>query len=199
MPMRVTVHSVVTLILLLGAASAHGEAPARLRVALLPLEQVNVTSAQAQRYERTLRRTLGRRTNLTILDASAGAASSQPASQPADLRRVGQRLGADKLLRLRVGQLGDTTIIRLTAFDVAKGARQGSWQEVLRSPGDEAVASAVERMVASFAPLPPPDSPWYKRWWVWTAAGVVVAGTVTAILVTTLNSEPGPDHTVTPP
>ena len=113
---------------------------------------------------------------------------------------MGQRLGADKLLQLRVGQLGDTTIIRLTAFNVARGARQGSWQEVLRTPDDQAVALAMERMVGSFAPLPPPDKPWYSRWWVWTAAGVVVAGTVTAIvLTTTLDSGPEPDDIITPP
>ncbi len=29
----------------------------------------------------------------------------------------------------------------------------------------------------------PAATPWYKRWWVWTVAGVVVAGSVTAIVV----------------
>jgi len=190
---------VTALILLLGAPPAYAAAPTKLRVALLPLERVNVTPGQARRYERLLRQTLSKRTTLSIVRVSTGAAS-QPASQPADLRRVGQQLGADKLLQLRVGQLGDTTIIRLTAFDVVRGARQGSWQEVLRTPDDQAVARAMERMVGSFAPLPLPDKPWYSRWWVWTAAGVVVAGTVTAIvLTTTLDSGPEPDDIITPP
>ena len=30
-----------------------------------------------------------------------------------------------------------------------------------------------------------PGSPWYKKWWVWTAAGVVVAGTVTTAVILT--------------
>lgn len=41
-------------------------------------------------------------------------------------------------------------------------------------------------------PPPPPPAPrrWYQRWWVWTAAGAVVAGTVTALAI----SLSGPDY-----
>lgn len=38
---------------------------------------------------------------------------------------------------------------------------------------DLLVMPAGER---SEAPGPPPARPWYKRWWVWTVAGAVVAG-----------------------
>jgi len=180
-----------------------GASAAVLKVALLPVERVNITPAQGRRYLDLLLRGLRQRSTLEILrPGTAGGSASLPArcSESIDcLRREGLRLGADRLLQLRVGQLGDTTIVRLTAFDVARGARQGSWQEVLRDVRDAAVAQALERMIAGFAPAPPPvaaKKSWYTRWWVWTVAGAVVAGTVTAIVLGTRDTGPERDRTI---
>jgi hypothetical protein len=43
-------------------------------------------------------------------------------------------------------------------------------------------------LTAERARTPQSDSsprPWYKRWWVWTVAGVLVAGATTAVVVST--------------
>jgi hypothetical protein len=176
---------------------------AKLRVSLAPLELVNISEQEGRRYRRVLERIV-RTTHGLQLDTP-----DVPADKPCDLREVSclhqlrSTLGADRLLVLRVGHLGDTTVIRLTVHDLKRAVRQGSWQEVLRGQtDDDALGAALKRMVAGFAPPPPPPppppSPWYKKWWVWTAAGVVVAGGVTAAVLATRGGD-GPDHTIVPP
>jgi hypothetical protein len=95
-----------------------------------------------------------------------------------------------------VGRLGDTTLIRVSVFDVARGARQGTWQELLREQTDRAVSQAMARMVAGFVPPPPAPQPWYSRWWVWTIAGVAVAGSVTAAVLATRDWDGQAKYTV---
>lgn len=51
-------------------------------------------------------------------------------------------------------------------------------------------------VIPPITPLPAPDTPrtpLYKRWWLWTAVGVVVAGVVvTGVIVGTQPRDPGP-------
>jgi hypothetical protein len=188
-----------TLASILALLPAPGAA-AQLRVSLAPLELVNLSREDGERYRRALER---------AIRATRGLRRVAPAHELCDLREVSclhrqrSRLGADRLLVLRVGRLGDTTVIRLTVHDLRRAVRQGSWQEVIRGQTtDEALGKALDRMVAGFAPAPPPPppppSPWYKKWWVWTAAGVVVAGGVTAAVLATRGGGE-PDHTIVPP
>jgi hypothetical protein len=103
------------------------------------------------------------------------------------------------LVALRAGRLGGTLMLRLAVFEGQDGTRSGTWQEVLQTPDRGAITAALDRMISGFAPRPEPPRPWYSRWWVWTAAGVVVAGTVTAVLLSTRDSGSGPPITIPAP
>lgn len=176
-------------------------AESSVEIALLPFELVNVPSDEQPRFQRLLIDALKQRRTLILIEPSRtdeilSGRSKGCAEQMECLSELGKQLKADKLLRLRVGRLGDTVVVRLKVFDVQRGAYQGSWQEVLRQQTDEALTSALKRMIISFAPLPPAPRPWYSRWWIWAAAGTVVAGGVTAALLATQDSEREPDWTI---
>jgi hypothetical protein len=59
--------------------------------------------------------------------------------------------------------------------------RQGPLEVTLEAPPAERAPTTVRREPAA--------TPWYKRWWVWTIAGVVVAGATAAAVASTA----GPD------
>jgi hypothetical protein len=174
----------------------------RLRLALLPVEAINLSAPDAAHYQALLSRAL-RALPEVALDERPVTASPGCASEIACLRDLGALLGVEKLLALRVGRLGETTVVRLTAFDVTRGARQGTWQEVLRAPprrsDDPAVSSALDRMLAGIVPRSREAPAWYTRWWVWAVAGAVVAGSVTAAVLATRSSGSRPDLIITPP
>ena len=48
-------------------------------------------------------------------------------------------------------------------------------------PAPLPTATASATLVSQ--PAPPPSSPFYTKWWFWTAVGVVAAGTVAALLL----------------
>jgi hypothetical protein len=175
---------------------------ADLRVALSPLELVNLTEQEGKRHRRLLEQTLGATWGLKLQQGLDHAPRCEVRERGC-LRRLGASLQADRLLALRVGHLADTTVIRLTVYDLTRSVRLGSWQEVLRGKhSDTELKAAFERMVAGFAPPPPPPprkSPWYTKWWVWTAAGVVVAGGVTAAVLATRGGGDEPDFVINPP
>jgi hypothetical protein len=50
-------------------------------------------------------------------------------------------------------------------------------------PPASAAASAAAIKPQPRRAKPAASTPWYRRWWLWTAAGAVVAGTVTAVVV----------------
>jgi hypothetical protein len=177
------------------AAAAEGG----MRVAVAPVERVNLAEAEGQRYWRLLLQVL--REAPGVEPAAKEARTSCDLRERACLRRLHRQLKADRLVILRVGRLGDTTVTRLTVFDLWQGTRHGTWQEVLRATQhDRGIVEAMQRMVAAFTP-PPPNAarPWYTRWWVWTAAGVVVAGAVTAAVLATRPSDDGYDRSIVPP
>jgi hypothetical protein len=196
--MRGTLALLAFVALLASDASA---AKPRLRLALLPVEAINLSPPDAAHYQALLARAL-RALPEVALDERPVTAAPGCAAEIACLRDLGALLGVEKLLALRVGRLGETTVVRLTAFDVTRGARQGTWQEVLRAPprrsrvwsgDDPAVSSALDRMLAGLVPRPRESPAWYTRWWVWAVAGAVVAGGVTAAVLATRTSGPQPD------
>lgn len=169
-----------------------------LRVAVAPVERVNLAEAEGQRYWRLLLQVL--REAPGVEPAAKEARTPCDLRERACLRRLHRELEADSIVVLRVGRLGDTTVTRLTVFDLKQGTRQGTWQEVLRAAQrDRGIKQAMQRMVAAFAPPPAAPRPWYTRWWVWTAAGVVVAGAVTAAVLATRPSDDGYDRSIVPP
>lgn len=177
---------------------ARGAEP--LRVGLLPVEEINLARGESAALRANFGAILQRQGRVR-LDTAPSTVTPGCAVEIACLQQLGARLGAHKLVALRVGRLGDTTVLRLMAFDVPRGMRQGTWQEVLRRADGRAVTAALERLAATFLPPPPaapPRRPFYKRWWFWTVAGVVVAGSVTAAVLATRPRNDN-DYELTPP
>jgi hypothetical protein len=179
-------------------------APA-ITLGVLPEESINLSPQEIARYGQRLERMLRQDPRVTLADGAAlshhlAGRGDKCATEIPCLQQVGQQARADKLLALRVGSLGETVILRLTVFDVVRGVRQGTWQEVLRQTDDRTLDDALERMVRGFLPPPaaaPTRPSWYSRWWVWTIAGAVVAGSVTAAALATRSS--GPETVLVPP
>jgi len=180
------------------------QAEDHIRLAILPLETINLSPREGTRYQNILERALRKYPHLALYSVSSAdrALSTQLSGCAAEincLRDAGTRLGVEKLLALRVGRLSDTIVVRLAVFDVRRGVRQGTWQEVLRRADEPAVAQAMNRMLASFIPPPPSRRPWYSRWWVWTATAAVIGGSLTAALLATRDRKAEPDFTIIPP
>jgi hypothetical protein len=153
------------------------------------------------------------------LSAIAGVAVVEPARAaaaiPQDLAAsctddlgclcdTGHRLGATKVLWIRLAGLGDTVAIRIGLVDVASGTQELARQEVVQQATAERVAETVERIAGEIGgPLAPPPGPaWYEEWetWVGIGAGILaVAGGATAGVLLSGESAAGPDETVTPP
>lgn len=171
-----------------------------LRIAALPVDGVNINATVQRELGAWLVRELAdaQRVDLTwgapVYRAIARAGCSHDCPE-----RVAEALGADvdRVVMLRAARLGRTHVLRLTVFDVHRGARVGSWQEVLSTFDQRGVRSALARMIAGFAPAPPlagRSRPWYTRWWVWTIVGAVVAGSVATGVV--LGTRGGPEETI---
>ncbi|MBW2734670.1 MAG: hypothetical protein JRH20_19965 [Deltaproteobacteria bacterium] len=187
--------SLLSLLVLAVISPTLGYAKGRPLWALLPVGGVNVSAETAQGLLTLLQQELRQRRLRWVGVGVIPTADCDDLCMAA----IGRRADARRLIRLEVGRLGGTYVLRLTLYDVAKGARQGSWQEVLKGLGDEQVQPALLRMINGFAPPPPiaKGKPWYKRWWVWAAAaGVVTASTA---LVVTLTPSDDPDYTLVPP
>jgi hypothetical protein len=165
----------------------------------LPVEAINLSSGEGARFQALLARAVRAIPEALLLEGVLAGVQPGCAAEIVCQRELGARLGAHKLLSLRVGRLGETTVVRLTAFDVARGATQGTWQEVLRRADEPGLISSLERMLAGVIPRRAPPPAWYTRWWVWTAAAVVVSGSITAaVLATRQNSQPT-DIRIVPP
>ncbi|MEM6731654.1 MAG: hypothetical protein AAF658_08865 [Myxococcota bacterium] len=114
------------------------------------------------------------------------------------LQTLGRSASADKVVVYRVGRLGPTTIVRVVAVDVADAAMEQTVQSVLED-GEGSARDAILQLTQQLAEFYEPPEPWYRRPWVWVAAGaVLVAGTL-GILLLSDEDDPDPDFTVTPP
>lgn len=178
-----------------------------LRLVVLPVERINLSQDEAERYLQRLEQVLAQDSRVVVRRAAAVLPHGHPpidpgcGAAPGCLRALSEVLPADRLLALRAGRLAETVILRLTVYDAARNAQQGTWQEMLKSGERDAVSQAFERMVRGFLPPPPQKdtSPWYGRWWVWTITGAVVAGSVTAAVLATQEGGPEPDVTFRAP
>lgn len=184
--------------------SAAARTPAPIQITLLPVETINLSPEEAPTYDRLLRRVLKRGYRVKLQEAPGleAALKGQEPSCRAEvncLRKICTGKQVEKLLALRVGRLSDTLAIRLAVFDIPRGVLQGTWQEVLNQSDQQAVTKAMERMVLGFIPRRPVARPWYAKWWVWTVAGAVVAGSVTAAILASQGSETEPDNIIVLP
>jgi hypothetical protein len=114
------------------------------------------------------------------------------------LKRVGTRLGADKVVTVRLAELGRTVAIQLALVDVARGT--GDTLREVVSPADDArLGAALDTMavrVARQAGAPERRG----RPWLWVGAGGIAAGlAVTAIVLAVSSGGAEPDTTIVPP
>ena len=194
---------VVRLSLMVVIGLGGGPTPAALaagpgRVVVLPVRGVNVDEATCRRLGAELRRELATRRSLQLVPVEP---HQTPCESECQLG-LGSRHRASLVVGLDAGSLGATVVLRLTVFDVERGARRGSWQEVLGSLEREPVAAALSRMVGGFLPAPQvlAATPWYRRWWLWSSAtALVAAGAVTAIVLATGGSAGDPLWRIVPP
>jgi len=186
--------------LLSSAALARSSRP---KLALLPVEAVNLAPGAARALGALLERRLAATRAFTLIGPrQTGPLVGERACESRCAQRVGRRLGAARLLRFEAARLGATRVLRLTLIETRRGARVGSWQEVLAHSDNARTAAALDRMIHGFAPRPRRRArrPWYGRWWVWTAvAGAVAAGAITAVVLATRDGGPAPDYVFRPP
>lgn len=172
-------------------------------IAVVPVEALNLADTARQALRALLVERMRETTAFDVVEAAGPLASgaSDCVREASCLQRAARRLDAPRLVQLSVAGLGGTYVLRLTLYDGRSGTRRGSWQEVLSTLAPERVSRALDRMIAGFDVLPRDRAPpWYRRWWVWTTvAGVVAAGTLTAVLLTTRSGGVPYDEIITPP
>ncbi len=183
------------------ASAPHTKRSTHHRIALLPTERLNLTPAEGRHLRHALVGILQHRRQIVLIDDAKVAKilldhPKDCVQRPTCQRGLATALAASGLLVLRAGQLGQTLMLRLTLID-AEGVKKGSWQEVLHDRKEASLTRSLEHMVNSLAPRPlailPPPRPWYRRWWIWTAVGVVVTGAVTTAVLLSRDTGPHAD------
>ena len=192
----------LTALSILGVLWTHDAEAAPSKIAVWPVQALNMDTMGIEQLESTLFARIRRLPDVQIIDVRRTAQSLDQVTPPCHeqhrcLQRAGRRLGAQRILVLRAARLAETYVLRLTLFNVQAGVPQGRWQEVLRQLHDDVLVPAFDRMLAGVAPAAE-RRPWYTRWWwLWPTVAVVAAGGVTAIILA--NQGSSPDVVITPP
>jgi hypothetical protein len=63
----------------------------------------------------------------------------------------------------------------------------------LPTPAEVAAGRAGDRPAVDATPPPADRTPVWRRWWLWTAVGVAIAGTATTIFIVTRGDDPLPE------
>jgi hypothetical protein len=112
-------------------------------------------------------------------DSAAGRAlSAEEAKDGALLQQIGRMAAVQRLLLIH----DRTDALELSVFDVAAGRFVERRESALRG-GQQLLAGLPSAAQPQPAAPAPANTPWYKRWWVWTLIGVGVAAAVTVPLV----------------
>jgi hypothetical protein len=165
---------------------AHAPAVEARAVAIAPVDVIGVpagegealrSAVEAQLAETSVHRAL-ERSRLGPLDPGEPACREAPACLAAE----GRRLSADLVLSMTVAGLGPTRLVRSRLIDTADGLLLQDLQETLTG-GPQALDPYARSLAGRL--FPEPEPPWYRRWWVWTAAGALAAGAGTAAVLLT--------------
>lgn len=123
--------------------------------------------------------------NIETILASTGEVEIRVEGAPAEIRVDGRSVATAVLLvwhgvgRHEVRALREGAEPESRWFEVSAGARQ----EVVLAPRRREPPAPIKIEVVPVSPPPVPKRPpppWYRRWYIWTAAGFVVAGGVAA-------------------
>jgi len=195
---RASALPVTALLVLVGtlAGCAHQPAPGAARVALLPVDAVGVPAQEGARLGRAIHHALRRSPTARLSSEEALQRTLQrrkislPACLEADpcLVDVGQDLAVDLVLAVTMAGLGDMRLIRSRLFKVDQGIMLKEVQQTSGS-APEQLEGAAARLTRRLFP-PRPGRPWYRRWWVWTAAAAVVGATVGITVLATTKEAP---------
>jgi len=185
----------------LATGCAHSPAATPRVVALMPVDVVGLPpesgSSLHQALERELRASGGAR--LASPGEVAGALERAPAgakqclaSEPC-LIDVGRAVEANTVLALTLAGLGATRLVRSRLLEVSQGLVLQDLQEtVVDEPG--ALDKYAGNLSSRLFPDPQRNRAWYRQWWVWTGAGVAVAGVISVIAISQKPREPGVVH-----
>ena len=174
-------------------------AAAEVRVVLEQLETVNVSPAAREDLWRLFQRRIAVLGGVRQVKAVATLPSESCLTRLPCRRRFAQRVDAHRLLGLSVGGMSQTYILRLTSRGLTGAAGDGRFQQTVRDLSPAVVAPALDRMLRSAIPLRKTAvSPWYGKWWVWTAAAAIVGGSVTAVALLSRDSS-DPEFVIRPP
>jgi hypothetical protein len=119
-----------------------------------------------------------------------------------DLAWLAQRLRLARLVWLWLGPRGEATVIvydREREPQIRTLTRMVAMEQVLRNTarvisnalGGVPARPMVEPTSAPTKPTTTIRKPWYRKWWVWTIAGVVVAGAAVGVGVALSREEQG--------
>ncbi len=94
------------------------------------------------------------------------------------------------------GEQGFTIELPLDPHVEYYGVAVGAAEQALASAGDAHHPLTHTTVMSALAPEPPEER-WYEKWWVWTAIGVVVAGSAVAVgVAATSGGDPDPIFTI---
>ena len=130
--------------------------------------------------------------------------SASCAEEPSCLRQLSVSSGAQKVIAVKIAQLGEHQIIRVALIDAVQGASQKTWQEELTASTPIQLIEVMERIGVEVTEtlVPPLVTPWYDQTWVRiSVAAVLVTGLATAALLTRDRDAPEtePPIVISPP
>jgi hypothetical protein len=176
-------------------ACVHAPTEAR-AVAVVPVDALAVDPAEGEALRAAVEKQLSTATaHRAVPREKLGALDPGDAhcrESESCLAEAGRQLPTDLVLSMTVAGLGSTRLVRSRLITTKEGLVLQDLQETLMGG-----APALDLFAQSLAQrLFPEPNPWYRRWWVWTLAGVAVAGaaTTTAVLVTRSNANSGIIH-----
>lgn len=191
--LRLTLAALLALAVGSGCAGTPKRAPLG-PIAVLPLDAVG---GAAQRAEPSARRAIERELAIStpLIDAAKveaaqgpkGACGGDKGQRERCAVALGRKLTARHVVAGALGGLGRTFIIQLDLVDVQRAAVTRSLEET-HFGGLKGLDAAVGRVAGRLVDRPRGRA-WYKRWWVWTAAAVVIGGAVTATVLLTRKSD----------
>jgi hypothetical protein len=172
------------------------------RVAVLPEVWETTRAERTPAASVRVTKTLAAHEVAAVSDEASRAALATESTTCLDdlacLRRVGERLGAGKLVTLKLAALGETLAVQLTVVDVRRAAREATMREMV-SPNEsthvEATLDTLATRVAAQTGGPRPN----RRSWWWLGAGGLAVGVATVAIVFVVTRGDKPDTTIVPP
>jgi hypothetical protein len=169
-------------------------------VAIIPVTTLGLDPAEGRHLERALRRETNQRpTARAAPPARVSAALDRVASDGSCaeseecLARAGRAVPADLVLSCTLAGLGNTRVIRARLLRCGDAVVLQDLQQTIAGQGTTVLDEAAVDLGRRLFPAPP-GRPWYRKWWVWTAAAAVIGGTVAVIVwAASTPDDPGRD------